>query len=224
MMGRLKKGFFLNHRHYTVIDRLCLQVDQALRGTRGSSSLSHRPYPAEKLSDHALSTEERQQVGALMRINHAGEVCAQALYHGQALVSRDPTIREKLHHSAIEENDHLNWCQQRLNELHSHPSYLNPLWYSASFMIGVLAGVWGDEWSLAFLAETETQVVNHLEKHLDLLPNNDQKSKAILQQMQKDEAHHRDEALHLGAATLPDWIKQGMRWVSKIMVTTARWI
>lgn len=211
-------------RDYSLLDQLCLNVDQALRGVFGDPITTERKYPAEKVPESSLSTEQKQHFAALMRVNHAGEVCAQALYHGQGLVSRNPKVREKMQKAAMEEGDHLAWCHQRLQELGSHTSYLNPLWYVGSFSIGLTAGVCGDQWSLGFLAETEHQVVVHLEKHLKTLRSEDQRSYKILEQMQEDEAKHRDDAVKLGAAELPEFIKRLMRLVSKVMVKTALWI
>jgi ubiquinone biosynthesis monooxygenase Coq7 len=159
-----------------------------------------------------------------MRIDHTGEVCAQALYQGQALTSRSSSVREKMQQSALEENDHLIWCRQRLQELHSHTSYLNPIWYTGSLLIGILAGLLGDRWNLGFVAETEHQVSHHLQKHLEQLPKNDIKSTKILQQMQMDELHHATVAIEGGAKALPETIKQLMKILSKLMTTTTYWI
>jgi len=211
----------LNPRHYSLIDQLCLNIDQAIRGLVGETLTTGRPYPAQDDSELNLSVEQQKQSAALMRVNHAGEVCAQALYHGQALVSRDPAVRHQLQQAAIEEGDHLVWCHQRLQELNSHTSYLNPFWYTGSFIMGLAAGIWGDYWSLGFLAETEQQVVNHLAGHLQTLPSQDKKSFEIVQQMQQDEARHRDDAINLGAKELPWIIKKMMSFVSKVMVKTA---
>jgi ubiquinone biosynthesis monooxygenase Coq7 len=211
-------------RQYSRLDQLCLGFDQALRALRSATALTERPYPAAAESDAALTARERKQAASLMRVNHTGEVCAQALYHAQGLFSRNPEIQKQMQHSAIEEGDHLNWCNLRLQELQSHTSYLNPLWYTGSFVMGAVAGIIGDKWSLGFVAETETQVVKHLEKHLELLPAQDAKSIKILEQMHTDESHHRDEAIKAGAAVLPDVIKKLMTLTSKIMVKTAYWI
>lgn len=156
-----------------------------------------------------------------MRINHAGEICAQALYHGQGVASRADDIQAKLREAALEEGDHLVWCQTRLEELGSHTSYLNPLWYAGSFCIGLTAGMVGDRISLGFVAETERQVIKHLQGHLSQLPKQDERSQKILAQMADDEAKHRDEAIAAGAEELPKPIKKMMSWVSKIMVKTA---
>jgi len=211
-------------RKYSPIDQLCMSVDQALRTIAGVAATTERIYPAENTAEPELSIQERKQSAGLMRVNHAGEVSAQALYHGQSLTTRNAVVREYMQKAAIEEGDHLSWCNKRLDELGSHTSYLNPFWYAGSFAIGVSAGLIGDKWSLGFVAETEKQVVKHLKKHLNLLPENDKKSATILQQMQKDEAEHRDAAIQLGAAILPPVIKTIMRFISKLMVKTAFWV
>ncbi len=211
-------------RTYTFLDNLCLGVDQALRAVSGASKTSGRPYPANALKDQEMTLPQRNYSAALMRINHAGEVCAQALYHGQGLGSRNRLVKEKMRRAALEEGDHLAWCAKRLTELHSHTSYLNPFWYASSFAIGLSAGMIGDQWSLGFLAETENQVVQHLEKQLGELPATDQKSQMIINQMQQDEANHRDDAMQAGAAELPTWLKRVMQFTAKIMVKTAFWI
>lgn len=208
-------------RRFSMLDHFCLGVDQALRAVFGSVKTTDRPYPPQGEPESVLNSTERKHSAALMRINHAGEVSAQALYHGQGLVSRSADIRKKMRQSALEEGDHLAWCEKRLIELGSHTSYLNPLWYTGSFMIGLTAGLIGDRWSLGFLAETENQVVRHLENHLERLPAKDTESQKILEQMKIDEAEHRDAAINAGAATLPQPIKKLMTLVSKVMVKTA---
>jgi 3-demethoxyubiquinol 3-hydroxylase len=211
-------------RHYSFLDRLCLGVDQALRALTNNAKTTGIAYPANKMTETPLSQSQREQSAALMRINHAGEICAQALYHGQGVVSRSRDVQEKMHQAAMEEGDHLTWCSQRLDELASHHSYLNPLWYAGSFCIGMVAGMIGDKWSLGFVAETERQVIKHLKGHLNSLPMEDQRSYKILEQMELDETKHRDEAIALGARELPGIIKKGMSLTSKIMVKTAYWI
>jgi 3-demethoxyubiquinol 3-hydroxylase len=206
--------------HYSFLDRCCLSLDQALRTLRDQVRAT-KPYPAKDMADDTLNEKMRQHAAGLMRVNHTGEVCAQALYHGQGIVSRNPRLQEKMQAAAEEEGDHLAWCKQRLTELNSHSSYLNPLWYAGSFCIGLSAGMIGDAWSLGFVVETERQVIRHLEKHLQSLPKNDKRSQRILEQMESDEAAHRDEALQLGARELPRPIKTLMNYVSKIMVKTA---
>ena len=214
----------LNLRHYSAIDYICFGLDQALRAISDNTKTTERLYPAQHEQEPILTSTERKHSAALMRVNHAGEVSAQALYHGQGLVSRSLELKEKMYQSALEEGDHLAWCRTRLAELGSHTSYLNPVWYTGSFVIGLTAGLIGDQWSLGFLAETENQVVQHLEHHLHRLPEQDIKSQKILQQMQKDEAEHRDAAIEAGAAILPQPIKKLMSILSKVMVKTAYWI
>jgi ubiquinone biosynthesis monooxygenase Coq7 len=210
-------------RQYSTVDQLCMGLDQVLRAIAGKTP-SLRPYPAKDQPESVLSNTERKHVAGLMRVNHAGEVSAQALYHGQGLVSRNPRIRAQMQQASIEEGDHLAWCSQRLIELGSHTSYLNPLWYLGSFAIGVTAGFIGDKWSLGFVAETERQVVKHLENHLSLLPSKDGKTQKILYQMQIDEAQHRDDAIRSGAKPLPSFIKTFMHFTATLMVKTAYWV
>jgi len=213
-----------SHRHYTFFDRLCLGVDQVVRALTDTVKVTGASYPGTGVIEQVLNDEQRKQSAALMRINHAGEICAQALYHGQGVVSRSHAVQEKMHQAAIEEGDHLAWCKQRLDELSSHPSYLNPFWYAGSFCIGMVAGVIGDKWSLGFVAETEHQVIRHLERHLRILPADDLRSYKILEQMEVDETRHRDEAVTLGARELPQIMKKGMALASKIMVKIAYWV
>lgn len=211
----------MTQRNYSIFDQLCLGLDQAVKAVFGESETTGRENPALNEIEPQLSTKERKHSAGLMRVNHTGEVCAQALYHAQGLVSRRHDIKAKMQHAAIEEGDHLAWCSSRLTELGSHTSYLNPLWYAGSFAIGITAGLVGDKWNLGFLAETENQVVNHLQSHKILLPANDNKSYKIIEQMQHDEAEHRDEANKAGAAELPVFIKKLMQFSSKIMVRVA---
>ena len=210
-----------NERHYTFFDKLCLGLDQAVRALMDNAKTSGTPNPAKGTEENLLNEEERKHSAALMRINHAGEICAQALYHGQGIVSRSKDTQEKMQQAALEEGDHLTWCRERLGELGSHTSYLNPLWYAGSFCIGMVAGMIGDKWSLGFVVETERQVIKHLEGHLHLLPQKDQRSYKILTRMEQDEAKHRDEAIAAGAHELPDLIKKTMTLTAKIMVKTA---
>jgi len=213
-----------SYRHYSIFDQLCLGVDQALRAVYNNPKTTGRLYPAASEVEPVMTSEQRRYSSALMRINHSGEVCAQALYHGQSMVSRSGAVKEKMNQAAIEEGDHLAWCMLRINELGSHASYLNLLWYLGSFSIGFAAGLVGDQWSLGFLAETENQVVRHLEKHLMLLPEQDKRSYKILQQMRLDEALHRDDAMKAGASVLPAPVKKLMALVSKVMVKVAYWV
>ncbi len=175
-------------------------------------------------SEIRLSDQERKQSAALMRINHCGEVCAQALYQGQALTASDPKVRESMQQASDEENDHLLWCKSRLDDLDSRTSFLNPAWYIKSFAIGAIAGIIGDKWSLGFVAETERQVVKHLDKHLHQISVHDYKTHAVLTQMKTDEAEHATNAVNNGAAELPDFIKQIMKLSSKVMTKTTYWI
>jgi ubiquinone biosynthesis monooxygenase Coq7 len=203
------------------IDRLILEFDSALRSVVGGAN-AHRPIPeSDAGSNLGLDAAERKHAAGLMRVNHVGEVCAQALYQSQKLVARNPEIREMLDHSAQEEMDHLAWCETRLQELGSHTSYLNPLWYAGSFAIGLAAGLAGDKWSLGFVAETEKQVENHLESHLEKLPKDDQRSRAIVDQMRIDEIIHGQAAKDAGGVNLPEPVQKIMQVMSKIMTTTA---
>lgn len=212
------------NRHYSIFDRLCLGVDQAVRALSDNAKTTGEPYPANQTDELPLSDEQRQHSAALMRINHAGEICAQALYHGQGVISHSDDVQQKMQQAAIEEGDHLEWCKQRLDELGSHTSYLNPLWYAGSFCIGMMAGVLGDKWSLGFVVETERQVIKHLDSHLEELPKQDQRSYKILERMEIDESKHRDEAIAAGAKELPGIVKKIMALTSKIMVKTAYWV
>jgi ubiquinone biosynthesis monooxygenase Coq7 len=203
------------------IDRLIIEFDTALRSVAGGAN-SHRPTPgAEALSKTVLDAQERQHAAGLMRVNHVGEVCAQALYQSQKLVARNPEIQEMLNHSAQEEMDHLAWCETRLQELGSHTSYLNPFWYAGSFAIGLAAGLAGDKWSLGFVVETEKQVENHLESHLQKLPQEDHRSRAIVDQMRIDEIEHGQAAKEAGGVLLPEPIQKMMQAMSKIMTSAA---
>ncbi|MBK1649412.1 2-polyprenyl-3-methyl-6-methoxy-1,4-benzoquinone monooxygenase [Rhabdochromatium marinum] len=206
------------------LDRAILHFDSALRTLFGQPHATDRANPAQNFPDIELSTEERQRAGRLMRVNHTGEVCAQALYQGQALTARDTEVRAQLERSAREENDHLLWCHERLQELGSRKSLLNPLWYGSSLTLGAIAGLSGDQWSLGFVVETEQQVEDHLAEHIDRLPLADQRSRAILEQMKRDEIHHAEVARGAGAAELPTPIKWAMQAVSKVMTKGAYWV
>ncbi len=203
-----------------MIDDMIGRFDRALRAVAGVHT-SSRPSPAEKSAKVELEERDRVHAAGLMRVNHVGEVCAQALYEGQAITARDPLIRKSLERAAREEQDHRAWCADRLDELGGRISILNPLWYAGSLALGLAAGALGDRWSLAFLAETELQVEQHLEGHLGRLPAADSRSRAIVEQMQKEEAGHRATALSLGAAELPGVAKAGMRLLSGIMTRVA---
>jgi 3-demethoxyubiquinol 3-hydroxylase len=202
------------------MDRLIAGLDAALRTVAGVHR-ARRVSPAEGISEAATGALQRPHAAALMRVNHAGEVCAQALYQGQALTARDSGNRESLEQAAREEEDHLAWSAARVHELGGRLSLLNPLWYAGSLVIGMAAGALGDRWSLAFLAETERQVEAHLTGHLAELPPEDGRSRAVIEAMRADEARHREGAIALGAPELPEPVKRGMRAMAKIMTTVA---
>lgn len=201
-------------------DRIILEFDRALR-TVAASATSVRPHPGSELPDAELTEGERQHAAGLMRVNHCGEICAQALYQGQALTSRDPKLRGALSVAADEEIEHLAWTERRMSELGGRKSLLAPLWYLGSLSIGVAAGLLGDRWNLGFLAETERQVEAHLAGHLKALPENDGRSKAIVDQMRLDEMQHAEMAVRHGAAELPSLVKRAMRGAARVMTTTA---
>jgi len=208
-------------RHFSPFDQLIIQGDHAMRTIFGKPEITERDYPAEKIEDSNLSEEQRKHVAGLMRINHAGEIAAQALYSGQALTAKLEDVRESMNRAALEENDHLDWTDKRLEELGSQRSLLAPFWYAGSFAIGAAAGVAGDKWSLGFVAETEKQVVKHLKEHIEKLPEDDQRSRAILEQMKEDEQHHATVALEHGGRELPWVIRKLMTLTSKVMTKTA---
>lgn len=207
------------------IDQLINHLDHGLRSTFARPK-SNRPSPADSEKvDPIMDNAYLKNVSAsLMRVNHVGEVCAQALYQGQALTSRSPEVKAKMNEAAEEEVDHLNWCYQRIEQLNSHTSYLNPIWYTGSFGLGVIAGLAGDKWSLGFLAETEKQVVQHLESHLNRLPQEDLLSRKIVSQMAEDEARHAEMAEESGAANLPTPIKKAMKMTAGIMTSLSEHI
>lgn len=206
----------------SLLDVLITEVDSALRTLRPPQKrVPTRSSPAQHIQDSQLSLKDKKHIAGLMRVNHAGEVCAQALYQGQALTAQLTHIKAQMHQAAVEETDHLAWCEERLSELDSKPSRLNPLWYCGSIFLGALAGMAGDKISLGFVAETERQVSAHLQSHLQRIPGEDKKSQAILQQMQEDEEQHAAQAVDAGAAELPYPIKQLMNTVSKIMTKTS---
>ncbi len=204
-------------RNITQLDRAINAMDQALRLSAGLAPDPARPNPAGSTAETDLNEDTRKHVAGLMRINHTGEICAQALYSGQAATARNKEVRDEMHAAALEELDHLSWCEQRLAELDSKTSLLNPLWYAGSFALGAIAGIAGDGWSLGFLKETEIQVEAHLEDHLEQLPEEDKRSQAILDQMKTDEAKHAEMAATAGAYELPQPIKDAMSFTSKIM-------
>jgi ubiquinone biosynthesis monooxygenase Coq7 len=211
----------MEQRRYSTVDQLITHLDQALRTVFGAPQTTGRTNPAERMPEADLSAADKELAGRLMRVNHAGEVAAQGLYQGQALTAQLPDVREKMERAAQEENDHLAWCEQRCKELGTHTSLFDPLWYVGSVAIGAAAGALGDKWSLGFLAETEHQVVAHLNSHLARLPQHDAKSRAILEQMKSDESRHATTALQAGGADLPYPVKQAMRAASKVMTKTA---
>jgi 3-demethoxyubiquinol 3-hydroxylase len=206
--------------HLDFLDRCLVKFDQALRSCVPGSSNARRLSPAAASKESDLTETDRQHAAGLMRINHTGEVCAQALYQGQAATAKLNDVRQSMETAAAEEIDHLAWCEERLQQLDSRPSALNPLWYSLSYAVGAAAGLAGDKWSLGFVAETEDQVCEHLEEHLDQLPENDNKSRAILETMIADEKHHGESAREAGGAELPAPIKQAMTVMSEVMKKT----
>ena len=211
-------------RQITTIDKMILLADNALKTLVGGYQVTARPNPAGDVAAGSLTDEQSKHSAGLMRINHCGEVCAQALYQGQALTARLPEVRKKMEQAAAEENDHLEWCASRLNQLDSRVSLFNPLWYAGSFAIGAVAGAVGDKWSLGFVAETEHQVVRHLASHLEKLPEEDSQSRAILTQMKEDELHHATTAIAAGAAELPAPIKSAMHLLGKVMTKTVYYV
>ena len=211
-------------RQYSLLDHAITRLDQGLQVLLHPQKFAARSLPGETIVEANLSTKQRKQIAGLMRVNHAGEISAQALYQGQGLTARNSQIQAQMKQAAQEEVDHLYWCAHRLRELESQPSLLNPLWYVGSFLIGTIAGIAGDSWSLGFVEETEQQVLKHIESHLQQLPETDQKTEAILKQMYIDEAHHADNANAAGAKTLPLPIKLMMKGMSKVMTITAYWI
>jgi 3-demethoxyubiquinol 3-hydroxylase len=204
---------------FGLLDTLLIAADEALR-TLAGAAVAARPSPAANLPD----APQPGDAGALMRVNHTGEVCAQALYSGQAIFARDERVRGALRTAAAEERDHLAWCRKRMGELDARPSVLDPLWYAGSFAMGMLSGAAGDRWSLGFLAETEAQVERHLEGHLDRLAPEDQRTRAVLVQMREDENRHGAAGRALGGAELPYVVKLAMRAASKVMTRTAYWV
>jgi ubiquinone biosynthesis monooxygenase Coq7 len=205
-----------------IVDSLLIAADEALRALSGAATAA-RPSPGISVEGPA-APEDRERSARLMRVNHTGEVCAQALYSGQALVARSPSVRSALQTAASEERDHLAWCRDRLGQLNSRASVLDPLWYAGSFAWGVASGLAGDRWSLGFLAETEDQVERHLEGHLDRLPADDRASRAIVLQMRDDEARHGAMGRALGARELPAPVKAAMRAAARAMTGTAYWV
>jgi len=214
----------MEQRCYSPIDHLVTQVDQTLRTLAGKPRVTGRPNPAHRIEESKLTSAEREESARLMRVNHAGEIAAQALYQGQALTARLEDVKERMEEAAAEENDHLAWCAERVRELGSHTSFLGPLWYLGSFVIGATAGAVGDKWSLGFVAETERQVIHHLDGHLVRMAPEDRRSRAIVEQMKSDEAHHGAAARAAGGVELPRLIRRLMQVTAKVMTGTAYWI
>jgi ubiquinone biosynthesis monooxygenase Coq7 len=203
------------------IDGFIIEFDRALRSIVGATPM-RRPVPdSSAMSETELSADEKKHAAGLMRVNHVGEVCAQALYQSQKLHAKSDDLKDKLEHAAIEEEDHLAWCERRLEELDSRPSLLNPVWYAGSFVLGSIAGLAGDKISLGFVAETEKQVEHHLDDHLKELPSNDHRSRAIVAQMRADEIAHGQMAIQEGGVELPSAIQTVMKTMAKIMTVTA---
>jgi 3-demethoxyubiquinol 3-hydroxylase len=202
------------------IDQAIVELDRALRAICAPAR-SIRPLPGADLPDVQMDAERRRRVAGLMRVNHCGEICAQALYQGQALTSRDERVRQALRVAADEETEHLAWTEQRIDELGGRKSLLNPLWYSGALALGLVAGVCGDKWNLGFLAETERQVEEHLDGHLEVLPAEDERSRAIVEQMRNDEMRHAEMAMAHGAAELPAVIKLAMKVSARLMTGLA---
>jgi ubiquinone biosynthesis monooxygenase Coq7 len=200
-------------------DQFQIAADEGLRTLAGAVSAS-RPMPGE---GHARGSDAALSAG-LMRVNHSGEICAQALYSGQALFARDERVRHALHAAAAEERDHLSWCRDRLRQLDARPSLLDPLWYAGSFALGMASGAAGDRWSMGFLEETEAQVERHLDGHLARLPADDHRSRAVVERMREDERRHGAMGRALGAAELPLPVKAAMRIASRVMTRAAYWV
>ncbi len=214
----------MQERHLSPIDRLIAGVDSALRTLASGASAAARPNPAAGVKENHLSRREVSHSAGLMRVNHAGEIAAQGLYQGHAAVARSKEIEQQMSAAADEELDHLGWCRERLTELGSRPSRLSPLWYAGAFAIGAASGVLGDRWSLGFIAETENQVSEHLGSHLEKLPRQDARSRAIVRQMRAEEERHGANAQRAGAAALPDPVRRLMQLSARVMTRTAYWI
>ena len=208
-------------RNYSRLDQLIISIDNALRMSSGQAVEAKRPNPATAIPEIVMEEAHRQHAAGLMRINHSGEICAQALYAGQAATARNPEVQAEMQQAADEEIDHLSWCKERLDELESKPSLLAPLWYAGSFAIGAAAGLAGDGWSLGFLKETENQVEAHLASHITKLPAEDARSRAILDQMKIDEAKHAQMAEDSGAFDLPEPVRQLMKLTAGVMKAVA---
>ena len=214
----------MEKRQLTLVDRLLAGVDSFLKTVGAAPAHGSRESPARWVDDKPMSASEKSHAAGLMRVNHAGEIAAQGLYQGHAAVARDPGIESQMQRAADEELDHLAWCEERLKELGSAPSRLSPVWYGGAFIMGAASGILGDRWSLGFIAETERQVVQHLTGHLERLPADDAKSRAIVHQMRDEEALHGASAKDAGAAELPARVRRLMGLTAKIMTRTAYWL
>jgi 3-demethoxyubiquinol 3-hydroxylase len=213
----------MSSRSLSPLDHVLVAFDEALKTLSGVQAAA-RPMPGEAHARRLEDARERERSAGLMRVNHTGEICAQALYAGQALWARDARVRAALTRAGEEERDHLAWCAQRLRELDARPSLLDPVWYAGSFAMGMVSGLAGDRWSLGFLAETEDQVERHLDGHLERLPASDARSRAVLEQMRADEARHGASGRALGGEELPLPVRRAMQAVSRVMTTTAYWV
>ncbi len=214
----------MNERQITPVDRLIAGLDSFLKTVSTAPTHATRESPARNVDDTQLSASEKSHAAGLMRVNHAGEIAAQGLYQGHAAVARDPEIEGQMQRAADEELDHLAWCEERLTELGAAPSRLSPVWYGGAFVMGAASGILGDRWGLGFIEETERQVVQHLTGHLDRLPPDDAKSRAIVHQMRDEEALHGANARDAGAAELPSGVRRLMRLTAKIMTRAAYWL
>lgn len=211
----------MDERRLTRIDRFVSGIDDVLRGIVGTPANPNRPNPGTRVRTGTLTANERRHAAGLMRVNHAGEVAAQGLYHGHGAVARDPAIARQMQAAAADERDHLAWCEQRLRELDARPSRLRPVWYAGAWLTGAASGLLGDRWSLGFVEETERQVAEHLGGHLDRLPADDARSRAIVTQMRADEERHGAEARSAGAGELPALVRRLMRMSAKVMTRTS---
>lgn len=214
----------MERRQLSPLDKLLIGANNALRTVATPAGHAARSNPAENVVDADLDAAQKKHAAGLMRVNHAGEIAAQALYQGHATVARDRNIEAQMQRAADEEFDHLAWCEQRIHELGFQPSRLSPLWYAGAYAIGAASGVLGDKWSLGFIAETEKQVCSHLDSHLEQLPEEDAKSRAIVKQMRDEEEEHGENAVDAGAAELPRPIIRLMRATAKVMTKTAYWV
>lgn len=214
----------MEQRQLSPLDKLLAGANNALRTVAAPAGRPARETPSSGIEDSELNAQQKRHAAGLMRVNHAGEVAAQALYQGHASVARDKNIEDQMKRAADEEFDHLAWCEQRIHELGYEPSRLSPLWYAGAYAIGAASGVMGDKWSLGFIAETEKQVCSHLDSHLDHLPDEDRKSRAIVEQMRDEEEEHGENAVDAGAAELPRPIVHLMRATAKVMTKMAYWV